>query len=389
MKPIHIFKPGQHTAMSGATLSFSEADLAASAAAYDPAVHEAPMVVGHPAADGPAYGWVKGLAFADAGLQAEPSQVDPAFAELVVAGRFKKVSASFYTPDAPNNPVPGVYYLRHVGFLGAQPPAIKGLRPVEFAEGEAGVIEFSEWTDQQNAGLWRRMREFLIAQFGQDKADAVIPTYTIDDMQNAAVREAATEAAQEDAMRTQDPTAPAGFPSPYYAEGGNAVTEQELKARKDELDAKEADLKKREAAAATFAEAQAAADQAARDQADAAFAEGLVAAGQLRPADKPRVLNLLKGLAPTANVMDFAEGSTTELVAVSARDVLKAFLKSQPKLVDFSERGKGDGTTALDVEDPEALRKGALAYQEACRVAGDTVPSFPMAVQHVTRQHKA
>lgn len=385
MKPIHIFKPGQHTAMSGATLSFSEADLAASAAAYDPAVHEAPMVVGHPSSDGPAYGWVKGLAFADAGLQAEPDQVDPAFAELVAAGRFKKVSASFYTPGAPNNPVPGVYYLRHVGFLGAQPPAIKGLRPVEFAEAEEGVIEFSEWTDQQNAGLWRRMREFLITQFGQEKADAVIPNYTIDDMQATAVR----EAAQEDAMRTPDPTAPAGFPTPYYAEGGNAVTEQELKDRKAALDAQEADLRKREAAAAAFAETQAAADQAARDQADAAFAEELVTAGKLRPADKPRVLNLLKGTPTTASVMDFAEGSTTELVATPAREVLKAFLKSQPKLVDFSERGKGDGSTELNLESSEDIRRGALAFQEECRKAGDTVPSFAMAVQHVTRQRKA
>ncbi|MFS2072756.1 hypothetical protein ACEN9D_28795 [Pseudomonas sp. CT11-2] len=40
--------------------------------------------------------------------------------------------------------MPGVYYLRHVGFLGAQPPAVKGLRPIELAEGEPGVIEFSE-----------------------------------------------------------------------------------------------------------------------------------------------------------------------------------------------------------------------------------------------------
>ena len=43
-----------------------------------------------------------------------PRQVDPAFAEAVAAGRYKKVSASFYQPNSPHNPVPGVYYLRHV-----------------------------------------------------------------------------------------------------------------------------------------------------------------------------------------------------------------------------------------------------------------------------------
>jgi hypothetical protein len=39
VKRIEIFKPGKHTAMNGAVLNFSESDLAASAAAYDPAKH--------------------------------------------------------------------------------------------------------------------------------------------------------------------------------------------------------------------------------------------------------------------------------------------------------------------------------------------------------------
>ena len=111
------------------------------------------IVVGHPVTDGPAYGWVKALNFAAGGLEAEPDQVDPAFAEMVAAGRFKKISASFYPPESPKNPVPGVYYLRHVGFLGAQPPAVKGLRAPSFAEGdEAITLEFSfaEPTHREN-----------------------------------------------------------------------------------------------------------------------------------------------------------------------------------------------------------------------------------------------
>lgn len=123
--------------MAGQTLDFTEADLAATVAAYDPALSEAPIVVGHPRHDAPAYGWVRGLRLNTAsGIEADLHQVDSAFAEMVAAGRFKYVSVSFYAPDAPNNPVPGVYYLRHVGFLGAQPPAVKGLRTPEFADGE-------------------------------------------------------------------------------------------------------------------------------------------------------------------------------------------------------------------------------------------------------------
>lgn len=146
--PLHIFKPGRHTPMSGQALVFSESDLQATVAAYDPAKHEAPLVVGHPTHDMPAYGWVRGLQFSEAGLLATPQQVNPEFAEMVQAGAFKKISASFYAPTAPGNPVPGVYYLRHVGFLGAQAPAIKGLATPQlthFAEAEEGVITFAEF----------------------------------------------------------------------------------------------------------------------------------------------------------------------------------------------------------------------------------------------------
>ncbi|WP_130471742.1 peptidase [Candidatus Magnetaquicoccus inordinatus] len=135
-----IFKVGRHTDMSGTTLTITEADLEQTVAAYQPARHEAPLVVGHPQHDAPAWGWVASLALVDGILLATPRQVDAAFAEMVAAGRYKKISASFYTPNSPNNPHPGVYYLRHVGFLGAQPPAIKGLPDASFREGETGLL---------------------------------------------------------------------------------------------------------------------------------------------------------------------------------------------------------------------------------------------------------
>ncbi|MBD9463918.1 phage protease [Pseudomonas sp. Pdm06] len=144
MNPLHIFKPGTHTAQCGTTFHFTEADLAATVAAYNPTLHEAPLVIGHPQHDAPAAGWVKSLTATAQGLIAEPQQIDASFAEQIAKGSYKKISASFYHPTAANNPVPGVYYLRHVGFLGAQPPAVKGLRPIELAESEPGVIQFSE-----------------------------------------------------------------------------------------------------------------------------------------------------------------------------------------------------------------------------------------------------
>jgi hypothetical protein len=119
VKPLVIFKPGTHTAMNGVTLPFSEADLAATAAAYNPQKYDAPLVVGHPNTNHPAYGWVQSLVFEGGFLKALVRDVSAQFSEWVAARHYKKISASFYPPNSPNNPKPGVYYLQHVGFLGA------------------------------------------------------------------------------------------------------------------------------------------------------------------------------------------------------------------------------------------------------------------------------
>ena len=68
---------------------------------------------------------------------------DPALTSLVQAGRFKKLSASFWPPTHPENPVPGVWSLRHVGFLGAAVPAVLGLAPVELGGCASNLIEFA------------------------------------------------------------------------------------------------------------------------------------------------------------------------------------------------------------------------------------------------------
>ena len=125
MKPIKIFKVGKHTSMQGIVKDYTRDMLATCVAAYNPQTHEAPLVVGHPKTEDPAMGWVDHLELSDDDyLLAYPKQVPAEFAESVNAGKHNKVSASFYLPDSPANPTPGKLYLRHVGFLGAQPPAV-------------------------------------------------------------------------------------------------------------------------------------------------------------------------------------------------------------------------------------------------------------------------
>lgn len=136
--PIRIFRPGRFLSMEGVEVNFSTADLQAIADAYDPARDPAPLVVGHPRTDDPAFGWVAGLSVEGGALVATPEKIEPSFAEMVRAGRYRKVSARFFPPDAASNPKPGSYYLKHVGFLGAAAPAVSGLGTVQFADDDDG-----------------------------------------------------------------------------------------------------------------------------------------------------------------------------------------------------------------------------------------------------------
>ncbi|WP_180897306.1 hypothetical protein [Martelella soudanensis] len=134
MQSIHFFKAGKHLSRSGHSVEFTERDLSEIAQAYDAKLHEAPIVVGHPKTNAPAFGWVDKVVAKPDGLHAVPRQVNAEFEEMVKQGAYKKVSAAFYPKHAQNNPTPGLPYLRHIGFLGAQPPAVKGLSPIEFSE---------------------------------------------------------------------------------------------------------------------------------------------------------------------------------------------------------------------------------------------------------------
>lgn len=142
-RPIRILKPGTFTDIHGKKVTFAQADLDGIIASYNAASDPAPLVVGHPKTDAPAYGWVSALAMEDGHLVAIPDRIEPAFQAAVEDGRYAKVSPQLYPPSSPANPYPGSFYLQHVGFLGGAAPAIKGMGTVAFADGEADIITLS------------------------------------------------------------------------------------------------------------------------------------------------------------------------------------------------------------------------------------------------------
>lgn len=361
MKRLQIFKPGRHTAMSGATLSFSESDLAATARAYDPALHEAPIVVGHPQVDGPAYGWVKSLAVGDGVLNAEPNQVDPAFAEMVAAGRFKKISASFYLPDSEHNPVPGVHYLRHVGFLGAQAPAVKGLKNASFAAAETGFVEFGD-TDE-GSSLFQAIRNWFIAEMQEAKAG---------DTAYAESQRKASELAdqQEIDMNEQEKAA-------------LKIREDKVAAEAAALATQQADIAKKQAAFAEREKAVKASEDAQRRTEIAAYVGSLVTAGKVLPVHEAGLVSYMAGPREDG-LIEFGEGAEKQSKPADAW--LRGFLTALPKAVEFAEVGKeGDGK--LDASSADSIAQAAVQFQESEKKAGREV-SVTFAVQHVTGKKK-
>ncbi len=315
--------------MSGATLSFTEADLADAARVYDPTLHEAPIVVGHPAHDLPAYGWVSALVYSDGdidhdpGLYATPAQVNTDFADMVAAGAFKKISAAFYAPTAPSNPKPGSFYLRHVGFLGAQPPAVKGLRSPSFADGEEGVVVFSEWDDQTNASLWRGLRDWVLAKFGQEEADKAIPGYQV-----GSLEQGAQDALTQSRLEAQAPLSAA------FADPAQPVTNPpETTVTPEEKAAVEAKAAAIEAENQALRAELAAQKTAQVHAANVAFAERLTSEGRLLPAYKDLAVATLDHFALLDRPVEFGEGEAKKPLA----DQLKDMLAAAPKTVVFGE----------------------------------------------------
>lgn len=275
-KLLEIFRAGTFTSEEGDRLTFSDAEVAAIVAAYDPAKHKAPLVIGHPKTDDPAYGHAISLSLSDNNVVlAEPIDVDPAFADLVNAKRYDKISVSFWGPTSPRNPVPGVYYPRHIGFLGAVPPAVPGLKSPSFAADDSDIITIN-FSDQQEPAMDPKKQAELDQREQKLKAD----------------------------------------------EASFADKQKELDKQKAELDAQ----------AKKIADAEA----KARTDEISSFAEGLVKEGKLLPGEKAGVVSLLASLPVDKNI-SFADGDG-KTVEQPGGDVLRNLLKALPERVDFSER---------------------------------------------------
>lgn len=357
MALIPVFKPGTHTAIDGRKITFTLENCIDLAESYDPNLSEAPAVIGHPKLTAPAYAWAKSFEVKDGLVYAKLDQINPEFAEAYNAGSYKKRSLSIYLPDSPGNPKPGHYYARHIGFLGAAAPAIKGLPDVSFSEsdGEQGAAEFSmadEEFDENLISILSNLRDLLIEKEGIASADLFLPQWRLESLR------AISDRKQKEKK----------MPQPNNID----FAEQQAK-----IDAKNADLAAREQALLEK-------EQNNKRAEFAAFADGLVKDGKLMPIHKTTVVEVFMALG--SEPISFAEGDAN--VNSSPVDLIKKILSERPSFMNFSEKSAAeDEENTVDIQDPKAIAEAAAAYQKEQSDKGNSI-SISQAVAHVTKEKK-
>jgi hypothetical protein len=285
---MEIFRGGRQVDASGQEHD-GDALIAKASASYDPTRHQAPVVIGHPKDDAPAYAWVEGLRETVRDgikvLEAKLSQVDEGFAQLVQEGRFKMRSAAFY-PDG---------NLRHLGFLGAAPPAVKGLKPVKFSGGDKfSTFEFIPESRDEPPGA---AEGFIRRMFGE------------------LIEALKTKHEREFEEMDQEQTTGAA----------------ELKAQLEK------ERKEKEALAAQFAELQ---SKARREDLNR-YLEGLADKGLILPYQQPGLLNFMEVLSQDeSRTIAFCEGEGKAAVQVKPLDFFKKHLESLNRHQLFNEFGQ-------------------------------------------------
>lgn len=347
---LEVFKSGTHTSASGVEKTYTDDDLTSIANTYNAQKeHEAPLVIGHPETDAPAYGWAKEMKVVGNRLLAYVGQVSDDVVDAVDKGLYKKVSIALY---------PGGL-LRHIGLLGAVPPAVKGLAPVQFAAG----MEFDEYiwaTDETRMPIVARVisaiRDFLIEKFGLELADRTIDKLDIEALTSRA----------ESKLIVVDENNKAASPQASFNENKQKeeLEMDEIKKLIEELTKKFTDQFNEVFGQITEIKTSMVSQKETSDKmlkktardaqqvAFAAFCEQLIAEGKVLPAEKDGMIEQYSDLLSAEDGLTFAEGDKRPAEKMMDR------LKQRPIIIAKTAQQFADGKkiAPLDKKDiPDAF----------------------------------
>ncbi|MDQ5985876.1 MAG: hypothetical protein CSYNP_01593 [Syntrophus sp. SKADARSKE-3] len=321
-KWIEVFKTGTHTSGNGITKTYTEADLDRIVTKYNGQSEKAPLVIGHPKVDDPAYGWIGKLQRVGRVMMAYVEDINEKIIEAVAKGMFRKVSIALYADDL----------LRHVGLLGATPPAVKGLAPVEFAA-DKDFQEYSvKTTTSDEDSFLGELKAFFTEMFAKHKSQE--KNNQEDQMDTKEIQTLLDAQAASLAKTFADTLAPvltkvAAIETDITGVK-TAMAEQKTAFDKQLQEQKFADAK------ATFA----------------TFCDGLIAEGKVLAAERDGLIDEYADLITAETVMTFAEGQKP--LTVKFKDRLAARVAVKPAIRTFAtrEKAKTDTNTPGAVDIP-------------------------------------
>jgi len=351
LRNIEILKPGTFFDNRGRRITISPEDLHELASSYDTSQRQAAVVIGHPKNEDFAWGWISRprVVTGDTGpvLLADADDVDPNFADLLKKKRLKYVSASFWGREMTGNPTPGRLYLKHLGFLGAKPPAVGGLKPIQLSEDDESIaIQLSNgdpcpFVLQGIVQTLGKVRDYLIEAVGLEKADSIISSSDMQDLQ-VAVSLCGIDQTNNDDMETE-PATPVAF-----SEGGKMTTTTDREAA---LAAKEQDLARQELSLKQGLAALSAEKKALSDRENTDFVDQMIREGRLPTSERDSVLSELSALDTSDVSIQLAEGGQ-----VTMRDAYMKRLRRNPKLVQLGELDQGSSDTPVTFSAPEGAQ---------------------------------
>lgn len=350
---IEAFKAGKHTDSSGNSKTWTDSDIQAIADTYNATVsetnpdrREAPVVVGHPKDNSPAFGWIQSAKKVKDKLVLTLANLNDDFVKALKEGSYKYRSISLF----PDNTI------RHIGFLGGAQPAVPGLGPINWSttEGDYITFEFSATEspvsvnssqslaelEQENNFFKRLFKKFgidLANQFNQDtqfKGDS----NDTDNMEDKGMAE------KKDDMSKQISDL-----NDKIAERDKTIAELNSKIEESNSEARKAEYK--------------------------SFCENLVAEGKMLPKHVDMHCDNME-LRYQTDAKSFSDKSQ-EATSVNA---YKALLSDSDKIVDYTETATKDKAGDKKENDFDAAVKKLVgegkSYSEAYNLAANQNPDL-------------
>ncbi|MEM5546990.1 hypothetical protein [Pseudoalteromonas fuliginea] len=368
-----VFRAGTQTDSKGETHVFSETDLNSVVTNFKPKT--APLVIGHPKMDDPAWGWASELKAVGGSLFAKAEDVCAEFAQAVESKRYPNRSVKL-------EKVANGYQLAHIGYLGGKAPAVEGLAwqfnqnnntntlTLEFSAGDIDNVSLR--TSNTLTRLMGNLRLFITDRFGSETADKVVPNYEGEWLKEETIiaeHERAKANVGESAEFSKGNAIDNSNAPPPHED--NAMDKEERKALQDQIDAANAKNEKLE-----YAQRVAAATTFINDEVNGGTAPRLT--------NTDGVAEFMAKLDDGDTTFEFA-ASDGKSQALKPAAWFEGFLKGLPEQTGLThEFNKDDKNGEVTDDSAEALAAKALEFQQSQSSKGIEI-SITAALDHIKK----